>query len=67
MFPIAMNYTACILPRRILTGSIGWIAGFGSAGSALFPFVAGAISSKKGINSLQIFFFQFGLFREMGN
>ena len=63
MYPIAMNYASRILPRRILTGSIGWITGFGQAGSALFPFVAGAITSKEGISSLQplcvFFFFQF--------
>ena len=53
MFPITMNYASCILPRRILTGSIGWIAGFGSAGSALFPFITGALTSKEGIKSLQ--------------
>ena len=60
MYPITMNYASRILPRRILTGSIGWITGFGQAGSALFPFVAGAITSKEGISSLQplcVFFF----------
>jgi hypothetical protein len=25
MFPMAMNYAACILPRRILTGSLGLV------------------------------------------
>ena len=67
MFPIALNYASCILPRRILTGSIGWIVGFGSAGSALFPFMAGAITSKKGIQNLQplsviFYYFQFASF-----
>jgi hypothetical protein len=38
MYPILMNHAARILPRWILTGSIGWIAGFGQAGSALLPF-----------------------------
>ena len=62
LYPIVMNYASYILPRRILTGSIGWIAGFGSAGIALVPFMAGAITSKKGIQSLQplwVFFFFF--------
>ncbi|PPQ86680.1 LOW QUALITY PROTEIN: hypothetical protein CVT25_006755 [Psilocybe cyanescens] len=53
MYPIVMNQTSRILPRRILTGSIGWIAGFGQAGSALFPFVTGAIAERHGIKSLQ--------------
>ncbi|KDR80389.1 hypothetical protein GALMADRAFT_223273 [Galerina marginata CBS 339.88] len=53
MYPIVMNQSSRILPRWILTGSIGWIAGFGQAGSALFPFVTGAIAEKHGIKSLQ--------------
>ncbi|EKM75157.1 hypothetical protein AGABI1DRAFT_123344 [Agaricus bisporus var. burnettii JB137-S8] len=53
MFPIAMIHAGRILPKWLLTGSIGWIAGFGSAGSAAVPFLTGAISSKHGIQSLQ--------------
>ncbi|PPQ73193.1 hypothetical protein CVT26_014798 [Gymnopilus dilepis] len=53
MYPIVMNQSSRILPRWILTGSIGWIAGFGQAGSALFPFGTGVISTKYGIKSLQ--------------
>lgn len=53
MYPIAMNHAGRVLPRRILTVSIGWIAGFGQAGSAVLPFMTGAISSKYGIKSLQ--------------
>lgn len=52
MFPIAMNQSARILPPWILTGSIGWIAGFGQAGSALFPFIAGAVAQNHGIKTL---------------
>ena len=37
----------------MLTGGIGWIAGFGQAGSALLPFITGAIASERGISSLQ--------------
>ncbi|GAW10413.1 MFS general substrate transporter [Lentinula edodes] len=53
MYPITMNHTGRILPRWLLTGSIGWIAGFGQAGSAVFPFMTGALASKFGIKSLQ--------------
>ncbi|KAG1876342.1 major facilitator superfamily domain-containing protein [Suillus subluteus] len=53
MYPIAMNHTVRILPEWLVTGSIGWIAGFGQAGSALLPFLTGVISSKTGIKSLQ--------------
>lgn len=52
MYPIAMNHAGRVLPRWLLTGSIGWIAGFGQAGSAVFPFMTGALASKVGIKSL---------------
>ncbi|KAJ8078953.1 hypothetical protein PM082_013237 [Marasmius tenuissimus] len=53
MYPITMNHAGRVLPRWILTGAIGWIAGFGQAGSAFFPFVTGALANKYGIKSLQ--------------
>ncbi|KAG7444073.1 MFS general substrate transporter [Guyanagaster necrorhizus] len=53
MYPILMNHTGRILPRWLLSGSIGWIAGLGQAGSALFPFMTGAVANKAGIESLQ--------------
>ncbi|KAI9567524.1 major facilitator superfamily domain-containing protein [Boletus coccyginus] len=45
MYPIAMNHAGRVLPAWLLTGSIGWIAGGGQAGSALLPFMTGAICS----------------------
>lgn len=53
IYPIVMNHSARILPHWLLTGSIGWIAGFGQAGSAFLPFITGAIASKEGIWALQ--------------
>ena len=53
MYPITMNQASRILPRWLLTGGISWIAGFGQAGSALLPFITGAIASERGISSLQ--------------
>ncbi|KAI5996336.1 MFS general substrate transporter [Pisolithus albus] len=53
MYPIAMNHAGRVLPRWLLTGSMGWIAGCGQAGSALLPFMTGAIASKAGIVILQ--------------
>ncbi|KAG8684870.1 hypothetical protein FRC11_011486, partial [Ceratobasidium sp. 423] len=53
MYPIAMNITSNIVPRRILTGSIGWIASFGQAGSAVFPFITGVLAQKYGVKVLQ--------------
>jgi len=53
MYPIAMNHGARVFPRRLQTGAMGFVAGSGQAGSALVPFMAGAIASKAGIAALQ--------------
>ena len=53
MYPIAMNQAGRVIPRWVLTPSIGWIAGFGTTGGALLPFITGAIASKAGIGALQ--------------
>jgi len=53
IYPITMNVAGRTLPKWILTGAIGWIAGFGQAGSAALPFMTGAIANKAGIESLQ--------------
>ncbi|KAG8982735.1 hypothetical protein FRB90_006592, partial [Tulasnella sp. 427] len=53
LYPIAMNVTSGLIPQRLLAGSIGWIAAFGPAGAALFPFLMGALSSKFGVFVMQ--------------
>ncbi|KAG1833261.1 MFS general substrate transporter [Suillus subalutaceus] len=53
MYPILVNHAGRVLPRWLLTGAIGWIAGVGQAGSALVPFIVGAIAQKSGIKTLQ--------------
>ncbi|KAG2124449.1 MFS general substrate transporter [Suillus clintonianus] len=53
MYPIAMNHAGRVLPRWLLTGAIGWVAGVGQAGSALVPFMTGAIAQNSGIKTLQ--------------
>ncbi|KAK2462133.1 hypothetical protein APHAL10511_005831 [Amanita phalloides] len=53
MYPIIMNHSGKVLPPWILTGAIGWLAGFGQAGSSLLPFMTGAVAEKWGIRSLQ--------------
>ncbi|ETW81878.1 hypothetical protein HETIRDRAFT_417929 [Heterobasidion irregulare TC 32-1] len=53
IYPIVMNETARILPRWLLTGSISWIAAFGTTGAAALPFIAGALAQEKGIWTLQ--------------
>ena len=52
MYPMAMNQASRLLPGWMLTGSIGWIAGFGQTGSALVPFITGVVSNKYGLESL---------------
>ncbi|KAJ7583269.1 major facilitator superfamily domain-containing protein [Mycena floridula] len=47
-YPIAMNFAARIIPPWLIAPSMGWIAGFGQAGSALFPFITGAVAQKVG-------------------
>ena len=53
IYPIVMNHASRTLPPWLLNGSIGWIAGFGQAGSAVLPFLTGALAGKAGIKSLQ--------------
>ena len=53
MYPIALNHTALVIPRHLVNGTVGWISACGAGGSALLPFITGAIASKLGIESLQ--------------
>ncbi|CDO77089.1 hypothetical protein BN946_scf184473.g33 [Trametes cinnabarina] len=55
MYPILMNHSTKILPRWLLTGCMGYIAGVGQAGSAVLPFITGLPASRFGIASLQPF------------
>ncbi|GAB1521107.1 hypothetical protein RhiTH_004198 [Rhizoctonia solani] len=48
-----MNVTNTIVPKRIITESIGWIASFGQAGSAVFPFMTGALAEKHSVKVMQ--------------
>ncbi|RPD57708.1 MFS general substrate transporter [Lentinus tigrinus ALCF2SS1-6] len=53
IYPLVMSHSRRIFPPWLLSGCIGWIAGFGQAGSAFLPFVTGALASKVGIKVLQ--------------
>ncbi|KAF8161502.1 MFS general substrate transporter [Crassisporium funariophilum] len=55
MYPIVMNHTSRILPRSLVTASIGWVSACGAAGSALLPLLTGRLATKYGIASLQPF------------
>ncbi|OJT08117.1 hypothetical protein TRAPUB_972 [Trametes pubescens] len=53
IYPIVMNHAGAVLPPELISGGVGWIASFGGAGAAVFPFIAGAIASRTSIASLQ--------------
>ena len=53
MFPIVINHVAVVLPRHLVNGTIGWMSACGAGGSALLPFITGAMASNLGIESLQ--------------
>ncbi|KIO19920.1 hypothetical protein M407DRAFT_82133, partial [Tulasnella calospora MUT 4182] len=53
IYPVSINVAAEILPAWLLVGAIGFIGAFGQAGSAVFPFMTGAIASKYGVQVLQ--------------
>ncbi|PIL35311.1 MFS general substrate transporter [Ganoderma sinense ZZ0214-1] len=52
IFPIVMNHAGGVLPPELIAGAVGWMASFGSAGAAVFPFVTGAIAAGTSIESL---------------
>ncbi|EIN13101.1 MFS general substrate transporter [Punctularia strigosozonata HHB-11173 SS5] len=55
MYPILMNHASRVMPKWLLTGSLGWIGGVGNTGSAVLPFITGILAARFGINSLQPF------------
>ena len=53
IYPIVMIITGRLVPHWLMSGAIGWIAGLGQAGTAVVPFMTGAMASKFGVMSLQ--------------
>ncbi|KAH8110133.1 MFS general substrate transporter [Phellopilus nigrolimitatus] len=53
IYPILINVAGRLVPHWLINGAVGWIGGLGQAGSAILPFVTGALSSKFGVRSLQ--------------
>ncbi|KAI0694037.1 major facilitator superfamily domain-containing protein [Cytidiella melzeri] len=53
LYPIVISHAGKILPHWLFAGAVGWIAGFGQAGSAFVPLITGAIASREGIEVLQ--------------
>lgn len=46
IYPLIMVISTRLLPRSIHAASIGFIAAFGQTGSALFPFITGALAQR---------------------
>ncbi|KAL5512758.1 hypothetical protein ACEPAG_3024 [Sanghuangporus baumii] len=53
IYSIITNTAGRVIPHWLANGAIVWIGSFGQMGSALLPFITGAISSKYGVSSLQ--------------
>ncbi|CAE7086840.1 unnamed protein product [Rhizoctonia solani] len=53
MIPIVMKVTSGLVPKRVLTGCLGWIASSGQVGSAVFPFLTGVLAQMRGVKVLQ--------------
>lgn len=53
IYPIVMILTGRLVPHWLMSGAVGWIGGLGQTGSALLPFVTGAMAEKFGVASLQ--------------
>ncbi|KAH8083215.1 MFS general substrate transporter [Filobasidium floriforme] len=53
IYPIVMNACAKIFPVGIVTGAIGFVASFGAAGGAIFPFATGALADRFSIKVMQ--------------
>ncbi|KAI8143553.1 major facilitator superfamily domain-containing protein [Fennellomyces sp. T-0311] len=49
MFPSTISLASKVLPRSLHATSIGFIAGTGAGGAALFPFITGQVAGKFGI------------------
>ncbi|KAI5121776.1 hypothetical protein M0805_009587 [Coniferiporia weirii] len=53
VYPILITIAGRLVPHWLISGAVSWIGGLGQAGSALLPFITGALSSKFGVTSLQ--------------
>ncbi|ORY94390.1 major facilitator superfamily domain-containing protein [Syncephalastrum racemosum] len=61
MFPSTIALASKVLPRKMHAAAIGFMAGLGAGGAALFPFLTGLISGKFGILVMPIVVFVMSL------
>ncbi|KAF8306100.1 MFS general substrate transporter [Clavulina sp. PMI_390] len=52
-FPIVVRVMSILVPRRVLTGAVGWVASIARMGSAVFPFALAVMAEKYGVQVLQ--------------
>jgi MFS family permease len=52
-YPIMMNVTAAAVEPELAGGAIGYIAALGQCGSAVFPWITGALAGRYGVWALQ--------------
>jgi MFS family permease len=48
-----MNVTAAVIEPELAGGAIGYIAALGQCGSAVFPWITGALAGRYGVWALQ--------------
>ncbi|KAJ7080965.1 MFS general substrate transporter [Mycena belliarum] len=53
IYPLALNRAAKLFPPWLLTSTMSWMAAMATVGGAVVPFIAGAVSSKAGLKSLE--------------
>ncbi|KAJ7185841.1 MFS general substrate transporter [Mycena filopes] len=53
IYPLALNRAAKMFPPWLLTATMSWMAAMATCGGAFVPFVAGGISSRVGIKSVE--------------
>jgi fucose permease len=55
VFPTMIALISQNVPARLLPSAVGFLASFGSAGAALFPWVAGKLANQFGIGSMPVY------------
>jgi len=52
IFPTTISLLPALIPGRLVQSAVGFLAGTGSAGAALFPWLAGVLAQTAGLGSL---------------
>jgi len=52
IFPTTISLLPALVPGRLVQSAVGFLAGTGSAGAALFPWIAGVLAQRLGLGSL---------------